>query len=289
METNYNYAYVYLNEEIKKVTLNKNIKGILNKIVFVGDHVKIINNEIIEILPRKNTLSRNKVDFTKNSNNLNETIIATNISLALIIASPNNPKLHPRFIDRYIILLSSSLIPYKIVINKSDLLDDESKKIINDFKNNGEDIILTNTITKEGIDELKEIINGKQVIFVGQSGVGKSSLASILTNDDAIKSKSIGDKTKRGRHTTTKSTLYHLNENTFIIDSPGIRAISLKHLSLSDITSYFKEFEDYPCKYKDCHHLDEPTNTCGVKKALKEGKISKSRYESYEKLIKELK
>lgn len=289
IETNYNFAYVYLNGEIKEVTLSKDIKGIMNKTVFTGDHVIIKNDTITEIKIRKNILSRNKVDNTKNNPKLNDTIVATNIDLALIVASPNMPKLHPRFIDRYILILNKSKINYKIVINKADLLDDESKIIIEEFKRLGLDVILTSTYSNEGIDELKNIIQNKQVILVGQSGVGKSSLASALTNDNNIVSSYVGAKTKRGRHTTTKSYLYKLDESSSIIDSPGIRAISIKHLNFSDIKDYFKEFDGYNCKYKDCRHLNESINDCSIKKAISEGKISKYRYESYIKLISEIK
>lgn len=289
IETNYNYAYVYLNEEMKKVTLGKEIKGIMNRCVFVGDHVRIHNDEIVEIMPRENILSRNKVDNTKINSKFNDTIIATNIDLALIVATPNMPKLHPRFIDRYIIILKKANIDYKIIINKGDLLDDESKHIIEEFKRRGEAIFLTSTITSDGIDELKEIIHDKQVILVGQSGVGKSSLAGILTGNSGILSSKVGNKTQRGRHTTTKSNLYACDNNTYIIDSPGIRAISLRHLDVKDIESYFGEFWEYKCKYKDCKHIDENLDDCEIKRAVNVGKISKYRYESYVKLIKEIK
>ncbi len=289
IETNYNYAYVYLNDEIIEVTLSKNIKGIMNRTVFTGDHVLIKNKKVIEILGRKNILSRNKIDNTKNNPKLNDTIIATNIDLALIVASPNMPKLHPRFIDRYILILNKSNINYKIVINKADLLDEESKQIIEEFQNRGVEVIITSTYSNEGIEKLKKIIKDKQVILVGQSGVGKSSLASTLTENKNIISSHVGDKTERGRHTTTKSSLYKLDDSSFIIDSPGIRAVSIKHLNISDIKDYFKEFDEFTCKYKDCSHINEPINDCGIKKALKTGKISKYRYESYIKLISEIK
>ncbi len=289
IETNYTNAYVYLNEEIIEVTLAKNIKGIINKIIFPGDHVRIINHEITEIMPRKNILSRNKMDNTRNNFNANASIIATNIDLALIIASPNMPKLHPRFIDRYIIILNKCAIKYKIVINKADLLDTESQEIIHDFQKQGEEVILTSATNSQGIDQLKEIIKGKQVIFVGQSGVGKSSLAKALTNEDNIISSNVGTKTQRGHHTTTKSALYKIDRQSAIIDSPGIRAISIKHLELKDIQDYFQEFNNFSCKYKDCQHLKESESDCGIKKALKEGQISAYRYESYVKLINELK
>lgn len=289
IETNYNFAYVYLNEEIIEVTLSKDIKGIMNRTVFTGDHVVIKDNQVIEILERKNILSRNKVDNTKNNPKLNDTIIATNIDLALIVASPNMPKLHPRFIDRYILILNKSNIDYKIVINKADLLDEESKNIIKEFKNRGLGVILTSTFSNEGIEDLQSLIKDKQVILVGQSGVGKSSLASILTQNENIISSHVGNKTERGRHTTTKSSLYKLDNSSFIIDSPGIRAISIKHLDISDIKDYFKEFSEFSCKYKDCNHINEPLNDCGIKKALNSGKISKYRYESYVKLISEIK
>lgn len=261
----------------------------MNKTVFTGDHVLIKDNTIIEVLKRKKILSRNKIDNTKNNPKLNDTIIATNIDLALIVASPNMPKLHPRFIDRYIIILNKANIHYKIVINKVDLLDEESKNIIEEFKNRGLEVILTSTKTGKGINELKSIIKDKQVILVGQSGVGKSSLASTLTENNNIIASHVGEKNQKGRHTTTKSSLYKLDETSSIIDTPGIRAISIKHLNIADIKDYFKEFENYTCKYKDCKHLNEPASDCGIKKAVKEGKISFYRYESYIKLLGELK
>ncbi|MDE6141124.1 MAG: GTPase RsgA [Bacilli bacterium] len=107
----------------------------MNKVIFPWDHVLIRDDLIIGIEKRKNILSRNKIDNTKNSSKLNDTIIATNIDLALIIASPNIPKLHPRFIDRYILILNKSQIDYRIVINKADLMDEESLNIIKEFKN----------------------------------------------------------------------------------------------------------------------------------------------------------
>ena len=107
----------------------------MNKVICQRDHVLIRDDLIIGIEKRKNILSRNKIDNTKNSSKLNDTIIATNIDLALIIASPNIPKLHPRFIDRYILILNKSQIDYRIVINKADLMDEESLNIIKEFKN----------------------------------------------------------------------------------------------------------------------------------------------------------
>lgn len=261
----------------------------MNKVVFTGDHVIINDNKITEILKRENILSRNKVDNTKNNPKLNDTIIATNIDLALIIASPKMPDLHPRFIDRYILILNKSHIKYKIVINKSDLIDEKSQNIIEEFQKRGEEVILTSAINNKGISELKDIVQDKQVILVGQSGVGKSSLTNSLTQNKDIITGNIGTKTKRGHHTTTKSTLYKLDDNSVIIDSPGIRAISIKHLTIGDIKEHFSEFNDYSCKYKDCLHIDEKNSDCGVKQALIQGKISKTRYESYIKLISELK
>lgn len=291
IETNYNIATILDKDEIKEVKLSKNYKTTLNKIIYPGDKVTLTNNEITGIITRKNILSRDKYDSTKLNSTGTKKIIATNIDLAIIVVSANNPPLHPKFIDRYMILLNNSHIPFIICVNKSDLITKKEEDILNIYESLNIPLIKTSTYTKEGIEKLKEYLQDKQAIFVGHSGVGKSSLTNELMNDNTIKTGKLRDKNKRGCHTTTTSTYYKWNSSSSIIDTPGIRSLDISNYNIEDIKNYFQEFNQYSvlCKYKDCLHYDEPLTTCYIKQMVNDGRIIKERYESYYKIITDIK
>ncbi len=290
IETNYQKAYVLKDNKINEVTLAKKFNYVINKIVFPGDKVIIDNNEIIGIIERTNILSRDKVDGTKLKAIGTNKIVATNIDLAVIVVAVNDPPVHPKFIDRYIILLENSNIPFIICFNKYDLVTEKEQKIIDFYGELGYEVVKTSTKTKEGLNDLKERLLNKTCILVGNSGVGKSSLTNYLLDDDVIRTNSVSDKSKRGCHTTTTSKYYLWQDNSGIIDTPGIRSLDLKKFKIEDIQDYFKEFRPYNnlCKYHNCLHYDEPENTCAIKQEVKKN-ISQERYESYCKIISEIK
>ena len=122
---------------------------------------------------------------------------------------------------------------------------------------------------------------------MGNSGVGKSSLTNAIMDLDNIKTGNISQKSKRGCHTTTSSKYYVWNENSSIIDTPGIRSLDVSSFDIDEIKEYFYEFKEYSekCKYKDCLHFMEPVKTCAIKQAVEAGKISKNRYESYIRIL----
>ena len=290
IETNYHNAYVYKDNEILEVTLSKKFPYVINKLIFPGDKVILNNNEITDIIKRKNILSRDKYDGSKLNSIGDNKITAVNIDLAVIVVAVNNPPIHPNFIDRYIILLENSHIPFLICFNKCDLSTPKEDKIISFYEKLGYETIKTYTKTKEGLNILQEKLLNKTCIFVGNSGVGKSSLTNYLLADDIIKTNNIGDKTKRGCHTTTSSKYYIWSSNSGIIDTPGIRSLSLKDFNISDIKNYYKEFIPYNnlCKYHNCLHYDEPVSSCAIKQELNKS-INLKRYESYYKIISEIK
>lgn len=287
IETSYNNAYVLYNDMVVQAELAKNLNSICNKTVFPGDKVVVTKNKdnyiITNLLKRKNTLTRNKADSTRLNSNSTEHIIAANIDVAVIVVSCSTPPLHPKFIDRYLILLQNSNIEPIICLNKSDLKNENDEKILDIYRKLGIIILETSTISNTGIDKLKEYLNGKQAIFVGHSGVGKSSLTNAILDIDDIKTGNVSDKSGKGKHTTTTSKYYKWNENSSIIDTPGIRSLDISDFSKEEIKSYFSEFNalDECCKYNDCMHNKEPIEQCAVKRAVENGIISKSRYDSY--------
>lgn len=293
LEVKYETAYVLYNDEIIKTTLKKGINTICNKIIFPGDKVIIekakTSYTITNLLKRTSILSRVKKDSTR-LNDLGTTKnIASNIDLAVIVASAKDPVLHPKFIDRYLLLLENSNIPTIICLNKSDLKTEETEKILGVYRNLGLKVIETSTYTNQGITNLKEELRGKQAIFIGNSGVGKSSLTNALMDTETIKTSTISSKSKRGRHTTTSSKYYIWDEDSSIIDTPGIRSLDVSNLNPIEIQNYFKEFSNIKekCKYKNCLHYQEPTTACTIKQAVENNTINKNRYQSYLRILKD--
>lgn len=293
LEVKYKTAYVLYNNEIISATLKKGINTICNKIIFPGDKVIIekakTSYTITNLLKRTSILSRVKKDSTR-LNDLGTTKnIASNIDLAVIVASAKDPALHPKFIDRYLLLLENSNIPTIICLNKSDLKTEETEKILSVYRNLGLKVIETSTYTNQGITNLKEELRGKQAIFIGNSGVGKSSLTNALMDTETIKTSTISSKSKRGRHTTTSSKYYIWDEDSSIIDTPGIRSLDVSNLNPIEIQNYFKEFSNIKekCKYKNCLHYQEPTASCTIKQAVENNTINKNRYQSYLRILKD--
>lgn len=293
LEVKYKTAYVLYNNEIISATLKKGINTICNKIIFPGDKVIIekakTSYTITNLLKRTSILSRVKKDSTR-LNDLGTTKnIASNIDLAVIVASAKDPALHPKFIDRYLLLLENSNIPTIICLNKSDLKTEETEKKLDVYRNLGLKVIETSTYTNQGITNLKEELRGKQAIFIGNSGVGKSSLTNALIDTETIKTSTISSKSKRGRHTTTSSKYYIWDEDSSIIDTPGIRSLDVSNLNPIEIQNYFKEFSNIKekCKYKNCLHYQEPTAACTIKQAVENNTINKNRYQSYLRILKD--
>lgn len=293
MEVKYNNAYVLYNGEVIVAKLRKDLNAICNKILFPGDKVILENknnNYIIKnLIKRKSLLSRIKVDSTRQGS-ASVKNIAANVDLAVIVVSAKEPPLHAKFIDRYLLILQSSNIDSVICLNKCEQKSKEEEEILEIYRKIGIKIIETSTYNNVGIEELQKILKGKQAIFVGNSGVGKSSLTNALMNLDSIKTGEVSQKSKRGCHTTTSSKYYVWSENSSIIDTPGIRSLDVSSFDIDEIKEYFYEFREYSgkCKYKDCLHFMEPIDTCAIKQAVEVGRINKNRYESYIRIVNEL-
>lgn len=291
IEVRYDNAYVLFNDEVIVAKLRKDINLVCNQVIFPGDKVVVIGDEsnytITNLLKRSSLLSRTKKDSTRRDDVGLIKNIAANVDLAVIVVAAKEPPLHPKFIDRYLMILQNSDVPAVICLNKCDLKTEEEDKILGVYRDLGIPVIETSTYQNIGIEELKKYLLNKQAIFVGNSGVGKSSLTNAIMNDSEIKTSHVSDKSKKGRHTTTTSKYYVWNDNSSIIDTPGIRSLDVSTFSSIEIQDYFPEFDGWreKCKYNDCLHYHEPYDSCIVKQAVASGLINKDRFESYLRII----
>lgn len=264
---------ISFDDKLEVALIRKNAKK--NKVI-VGDNVivsKIGQDFVIEnILDRKNELIRPKV---------------SNIDMLVIVTSIENPKPDFLLLDKQILLCYQKNITPLICVNKCDYIDSSSDaKKIQEYIENvyvklGFNVVFTSAKNNIGIDILKEKIKGKTVAFSGNSGVGKSSITKCYIKDKKIETNEIARKTKRGRHTTKSAVIYKLEDDTFILDTPGFSSYELFDFNPKDLKKYYADFNDSFCDFDDCNHVLEKENVCDVKRNLKNGNIDKGRYDRY--------
>lgn len=236
----------------------------------VGDFC-IINEKdkyILEILPRKNVLVRPLV---------------ANIDQGLIVTSLKTPDFSFNLLDKLLLIMEINKIKPIICITKEDLVSDDEKKeyreILKYYESIGYDVYYNTELSK-----LKKIFKDKTTVFTGQTGAGKSSLFNKLDANLNFEVGEVSEALGRGRHTTRWVELISLLDGK-LVDTPGFSSIDLTTISKEDIKNAFLEFHNFSCKYKDCMHTFENITECGVKKAVEDGKILKSRYEDYLKFL----
>jgi len=216
--------------------------------------------------------------------------MAANIN-QIVIVSAIEPPPKPYLIDRYLIAAENLPATPIILINKMDLLKDEDKISINEliksYEKIGYKVITASKVTDHGFDNLLTALKNHTSIFVGLSGVGKSSLINHLMPELNIRVGELSEASGEGTHTTTSSTLYTLPCEGVLIDSPGVRDFGLWNTSAEEILNGFIELHDYigHCKFSNCSHIHEPG--CAIKQALKDGKISQLRFNNYQKIVQE--
>jgi len=214
--------------------------------------------------------------------------IAANISQILIVSSVL-PAFNADIIDRYLVAAEQTGITPVIVLNKIDLLDDENSPAIEAqlkiYQDIGYQVIYVSNKTQDGIDGLTKQLNQHTSIFVGQSGVGKSTLVNSLMPDLGLITNQVSENSGLGQHTTTVARLFHFNDGGDLIDSPGIREFGLWHLTPEQVCDGFIEFSDYigTCKFRDCKHQKDPG--CALINAAEENKIHKKRLASFQRIL----
>ncbi|MFK8061071.1 MAG: ribosome small subunit-dependent GTPase A [Polaribacter sp.] len=236
------------------------------------------------ILDRDNFIVRKSVNLSKQTH-----IIAANIDQVFLLITINNPPTFTAFIDRFLVSTRAYRIDTILVFNKIDSYEIEERAEILYLKDIYEAIgyrcVEVSSTKNKNVDKIKELMTNKTSMFVGHSGVGKSTLVNAIEPTLNLKTKQISDQHKQGQHTTTFAEMFDLSFNARIIDTPGIKGFGVVDMDKYELGDYFPEFFalKQDCKFNDCLHLKEPK--CAVKEAKKKKKISWSRYKSYLQIL----
>ena len=252
-------------------------RGVLRK-----EHVTPLTGDMVEVtlehgkgmveavLPRKNSFVRPAV---------------ANVDALAIFAANVNPVTEPFLIDRVAAIAGDQNVQCLIVINKSDL--DPAEQLRGIYEKAGFPVILTSAKTGEGLESLKEYLHGKLTAFTGNSGIGKSSVLNCLCPELMLATGEVSEKLGRGRHTTRHVELFALEEDTYVMDTPGFSSFDTDQMDIilkENLQYAFPDFGPYvgKCQFADCSHRREPG--CAVRQALEEGLIGQTRYDSYLRL-----
>jgi ribosome biogenesis GTPase len=276
-----------------------------DRVVIEPDPINEAKGQVLSVLPRKNTFLRWNVKGRCPQ------LLACNLDYLILVCTPDEPPFRPRFIDRALAQAEHQGITPVVVCNKWDLAEamqtdgreqeyEVIEKRLQIWEELGYTVLKISAKTGEGMTQFTELLENHLSAFVGQSGVGKSSLINVMDNTCVLRTGSLSKKYGRGSHTTTKGTLIHLTLNESlqdgvrghkadIIDTPGIRRFVLDDVAADELALYFKEFEPFigQCKFGlNCKHDTEPG--CAVLQAVQDGKITAERYDSWQRISREI-
>jgi ribosome biogenesis GTPase len=271
---------------------NFRIRGIRStNPIAIGDHVEVTTLEdgthwITELHDRKNYIVRRSTNLSYASH-----ILAANVDMAALIVTINHPQTSTTFIDRFLATCEAYRVPACLIFNKIDLLNDEEKLLLTDLRQLYESLgYPTYAISAKALDnaEVTQIFQNRITLLSGNSGVGKSTLLNAILGKDIARTGAISSAHHKGMHTTTFSEMYPLHNATqpldndsWIIDTPGIKGFGLLDIEKEEVGHYFREIFEISrdCRYSNCIHMNEPG--CAVNQAVIDGRIALSRYESY--------
>lgn len=252
----------------------------------IGDNVVMTiledgSGAIEEILPRKNAIVR----LDPRPHGEYQQILIANADQAIFVFACGRPEPHLRMLDRFLVIAEKQGIPPLIVFNKVDQIGiEEAREKFGLYEKIGYATIYTSVKDGTGVAELEERMRGKISALAGPSGVGKSSLMNAIESDIDLETNALSDTNNKGRHTTNFRQLHPLTKGGWVADAPGWKSLGLWDTYPEEIDAYFPDIEPFvaDCAFSDCSHIHEPG--CAVVKAIEEGSIDPSRYDSYLRL-----
>lgn len=263
-----------------------------------GDSLEETKGLITDLVPRRNEFVRWNIKKREPQ------LLAANLDYLMVVTTPDQPPFRPRFIDRALAQAEYEKITPVIICNKYDLpaaRDEAFQNRLASWESAGYKVLRLSAKSGEGLEELAALLENHLTALVGQSGVGKSSLINVLDNNVVLKTGSLSQKYGRGTHTTTKGSLMHIELDEAlvggiqgmtadIIDTPGVRRFLLHDITAENLQLYFKEFTPYlgKCNFgMSCSHTHE--KGCAIIKAVEDGEISGERFDSWQRIIEEMK
>lgn len=269
-------------------TLRGSTKRAGSERLAIGDRVEVETHadgtgRIVRILPRTSRLARHSLAKRR------EQVLAANVDQVAIVVAVRNPPLRPGLIDRLIIAASNQAIEPFVVINKIDLGIARKVGQVRDlFRELGYEVLYTSATEGTGVPHLALRLADKTTVFAGHSGVGKSSLLNAIHPELHLETGRVSSRTTKGRHTTTRATLFPLPAGGYVVDTPGVRAFGLWDVEKADLDIFFREFEPLieQCRFYDCTHDHEPD--CAVRSAVEAGDVGRPRYEAYLRILRTL-
>lgn len=272
---NYN-GYYYVDTGAGELTECRR-RGKIREKIFVGDKLEFTATDagkgIIEkILPRFNLLKRPTI---------------ANIDAMVIVMAAASPDPNKTLVDKILMTCEHGGLTPVLCFNKCDLSNDTGHEYAAYYRQCGYTVYLVSAATGTGLDELKQGLSGKVTAFAGPSGVGKSSLLTAIAGKE-LHVGEVSRKIGRGRHTTRHSEIIRIDNNTYVIDTPGFSALDFTHMEAKAIATLMPDIRKFSpcCRFASCLHRAEPD--CAVKQAVADGLIARGRYETYCKILDEL-
>lgn len=256
---------------------------------FKKEDISPVVGDIVEISVLEAEKKTAVIEKIENRKNYSKRPKVSNITQLILVLSCKTPKPDLLMLDKQLAFAEYLQIKPIIVLNKIDLENKEIEEIKETYSEIGYQVILTNAKEGDGIEELKEKLRGNISAFSGNSGVGKSTLINAIFEESITQEGLISQKNKRGKNTTTQVKLYEIEQDSYIMDTPGFSTFDIYEIESKELENYFIEFRPYIkyCEFVGCTHIKE--EACGIKEAIRAGKITQARYERYQKIYLELK
>jgi len=214
--------------------------------------------------------------------------IAANVDQVVVVTSTRDPDPNPRMLDRFLVIAEANGLPAAVVVNKVDLDRDVVDVLSRRFGAAGYQVLGTSARVPEGLPALRDLLRGRETVFTGASGVGKSSLLNALEPGLKLRIGAISEKWRTGKHTTRAAELVPLAVGGYVVDTPGMREVGAWGIAPDELGACFPEFRPLldQCRFDNCRHKSEPG--CAVRAAVEAGRLDSDRLLSYERILEEI-